>query len=390
MRLSRNHKKPVPARSRRRRVAVLLPVAALWLLPAAAAPASQTARDAETVTRARFLMGTTLSIETTTPHADRIEDAFAEVARLEGVMSNWKADSEIARLNREAAERTFVCTADLFRALSAALGWARATSGAFDPTVEPLVRRLGLRGPEGRLPGDADEGRVDSGSTILEPPAMVGWRHVVLDRADRGVRFDAPGVGLDLGGIGKGIALDAAAAVLRRGGVTTALLDFGGQLLAFGSAPGGRGFRVGIADPADRSLPALTLWLRDLSLATSGNGERSVQTPQGTVGHILDPRAGTPAPFTGTVTALAATATDADALSTALFVMGPERGLAWADRHGIAAIYQWLGGEGRLIRWETRLFRVLTRDEPHRDGDRGGDRGADEAEPARGSNGGRR
>src|SRR5947208_4672742 len=215
-------------------LAALLLVARCGMTDAAPAPEPGAAR-------ARFLMGTRLSIEADGPApSEAFEAAFGEVARLEGILSNWTRTSEVSRLNGGAARAPVRCSTDLFGAVEAALLWAEETQGAFDPTVEPLVRALGLRGDDGRLPGTeegaggrvAAEAAAGGGDPAAAPP--IGWRHVHLDRPSRTVRYDLPGVGLDFGGIGKGIALDAAARVLRRHGVRRALLDFGGQILAFG------------------------------------------------------------------------------------------------------------------------------------------------------------
>jgi len=315
------------------------------------------------VSRARFLMGTPLSIEAGGLRVEEaIEAAFDEVERLDQVLSNWH-DSELVRLNDRAARSPVDCSEDLFAAVTAALHWAKATDGAFDPTVEPFVRRLGLRGDEGHLPGGAPanppilgEGGVQvlhDGPGTFPEQAPVGWRHVRLDREARTVAFDAPGVGIDLGGIGKGFALDAATRVLRSHGVQSALLNFGGQVLAFGPGPDEGGWRVGLTDPADRDRSVEVVILRDASLATSGQGERARVTARGRVGHILDPRSGAPAPFEGTVSVLAADATAADALDTALFVMGPERGVRWASVHQRDAVFLVRDEWGRLVRSGT-------------------------------------
>ena len=163
-------------------------------------------------------------------------------------------------------------------------------------------------------------------------------------------------MGIDLGGIGKGIALDAAARVLRNRGVRRALLDFGGQVLAIGRPEGAPGWEVGIADPEDRGRAVAVLRIAGHSVATSANGERSVPTPHGTVGHLLDPAEQRPARFAGSVTVAAPDATSADALSTALFVKGPEGGVAWADERDIPALYLWREAGGRLRQRPTRAF----------------------------------
>lgn len=322
------------------------------------------------VARARFLMGTRLAIETDVPVPARaFEAAFDEVARLETILSNWTTTSEITRLNRKAARAPVRCSPELFGAISTALRWAEATGGAFDPTVEPLVVALGLRGdrppPASGAPGEAPGGPAPPDVSIggVLPaggaPAVrlpVGWRHVRLGRRSRSVSFDAPGVGIDLGGIGKGIALDAAASVLRRHGVRRALLDFGGQVLAIGRPQGAPVWVIGIADPSDRDRAIGAVGIADVSVATSGNAERSVMTPHGPVGHILDPKEQRPASFAGSVTVAGRDATSADALSTALFVMGPERGTAWADRREIPALYLWRDGHGLMQQRATRAF----------------------------------
>lgn len=313
--------------------------------------------------RARFLMGTRMSIESAGPESDgAIEAAFQEVARLEGVLSNWKPESELSLLNSRASREWVRCSPDLYRAVRAALEWAGKTGGAFDPTVEPLVRALGLRAADGTVPAAGDGARA--GIEIRWEGAgrpgggrlPIGWRHVKLRAPTHSVRFDAPGVGLDLGGIGKGIALDAAARVLARHGVRDALLDFGGQILAMGRPQGAEGWPIGIAHPSDREASVSVIHGVGVSISTSGNGERAVEGPDGPIGHILDPRIQRPVQFDGTVTVAAEDATSADALSTALFVMGPESGFRWAEDRRIAALFLWPGPDGTLDRRGTSTF----------------------------------
>ena len=307
--------------------------------------------------RARYLMGTRLTIETEgRAPAGALEAAFDEVARLEGIFSNWRRESEISRLNEEAARAPVRCSRELFGAVRIALTWAEETDGAFDPTVEPLVRALGLRGEEGRLPDPEAPAAPVGGETAPSAPPPIGWRHVHLQNRTHSVRFDTEGVGLDLGGIGKGIALDAAAGVLRRHGVRRALLDFGGQVLAIGHPVRFPAWGIGIADPADRDNVIAVVGIDGLSLATSSNSERFVKTPRGRIGHILDPAEGRPARFQGSLTVAARDATSADALSTALFVMGPERGAAWAEARDIPALYVWRDDTGTLRSRSSRAF----------------------------------
>ena len=308
--------------------------------PAAETPVTGVRRPAGTTTRARYLMGTSLTIALPEgSETARFEAAFDEVDRLDAILSNWRETSEVSRLNAGAAAAPFHASRDLLKAVRAALRWAGETGGAFDPTVEPLVRRLGLResaaqGQEGGMPAD------------ISP--LIGWQQVTIDEDSRAVRFSRPGIGLDLGGIGKGIALDAAVAVLEKLGTTEGLLDFGGQVTAVGNGPEGEGWVVGIADPQRRDRSVATVMLRDASLATSGNSERAITIDGEPIGHVLDPHRMEPAPFSGSVTVIERDGTAADALSTALFVMGPERGVEWAESRRVAALFLWWGRDGRL------------------------------------------
>jgi FAD:protein FMN transferase len=319
-----------------------------------------------TVARARFLMGTRLSIVLPAPAPEATFDtAFAEVERLDAVMSNWIDTSELGRMNSAAAAGAFSCSPDLFAAIDSALHWAEVTGGAFDPTVEPLTRAYGLRGREGRIePVATGSGTTGSPGDRVglssRPRAPVGWRHVRIGRPGRTVEFDQKGVGIDLGGIGKGIALDAAARVLVRRRIDNALLDFGGQILALGSPPGRIAWPVAIADPLLRGRAVEWIEMRDGSVSTSGNSERAIAGEGGPIGHILDPVGQAPAAFEGSVTVIAADATSADALSTALFVMGPGRGTVWADQHRVAVLYLERGHDGRLVRTASAAFWVAS------------------------------
>jgi thiamine biosynthesis lipoprotein len=329
------------------------------------ASAAGSGAQAGAVARARVLMGTRLVIEIPgAPDEGIFQESFDEVARLEQILSNWRQSSEITRLNGAASRGPVRCSPDLFEAIHAALHWAEATEGAFDPTVEPIVRRLGLRQREAYLPAGPED--LAEGLAPVDPPAgerqeraPIGWRLVILDDTARTVRFSAPGVGIDLGAIGKGIALDAAARVLSRRGIRRTLLDFGGQVLAVGSPPGEPGWAVGVSDPDDRRRVVAVVRASDLSVSTSGNAERLREEPSGQAGHIIDPSRREPATFGGSVTVAAPDATSADALSTALFVMGPDAGGRWAAARGVAALFLRRTGAGGLERRATPAFERL-------------------------------
>lgn len=294
------------------------------LAAAALGSGSQAGSHPGVVRRARYLMGSLCEITAFGPDATgtaaSVEAALDRIEALDRLLSDYRDDSPLSELNRDGGGAAV--PPELERFLRVALGWARETGGVFDPTVGALVDAWDLRGA-GRvpLPFELDAAR-----------AATGFASVRIDPGGR-VRFERPGLRLDPGGIGKGYALDRAAEVLRQSGVQAALLDFGGQLLALGAPPGAAAWEVAVADPSDRDRPALVLRLRDASAATSGQAERGRRVGPIWVGHVLDPRDGRPVPRQGSVTVVAPDATAADALSTALLVLGPEPALAWAGEH---------------------------------------------------------
>ena len=203
--------------------------------------------------------------------------------------------------------------------LAAALDWSRRTGGAFDPTTAALLDLWDiLSGPH---PPPSPE-------QLAAARQEVGWRRLVLSADHR--RVDLGGTALDLGGIAKGYAIDRAAQALRRSGVRDFLVNAGGDLFVAGSK-GGDPWRVGIQHPRSPEELLQVVSPVDGALVTSGDYERSF-TWEGTLyHHILDPRSGEPARDCQSVTVWAATAIDADALATAVFVLGPAEGLALVE-----------------------------------------------------------
>jgi thiamine biosynthesis lipoprotein len=325
-------------------------MAVLAAVAAAPAPAVPGEAAGMEISRARYLMGTTCEGTVLLPGgataADweaasaALEASFDEIDRLERILSDWKQDSELSRVNREAHASPVACSADLYGFLETAARYGRLTGGAYDLTVAPLMRAYDVRGA-GRWPSDED---------LAAARSAVGFGRVHMDPVRRTVRFGAPGMALDPGGLGKGYALDAAARVLRERGFHSALLDFGGQVLAMGAPRGERGWRVAIAHPLRRDEPALTLLLKDASVATSANAERGRVVDGRPLGHVIDPGTGRPVSWQGSASALASTGAAADAYSTALMVMGPERGLAWAAGvEGLTAVFLEQDDRGQLV-----------------------------------------
>lgn len=308
------------------------------------------------VERETYVMGTRLHARVAAGEAGRgiaaIEAAFDAVRRADRLLSTWRDDSEIHRLNAAPPGRPVALPPALLGLLAETDRWRRVTRGAFDPGVGPLVDAWDLRGA-GRVP---EPGELDRAM------AAAGLAGFALDSAAGTALRRRAGSWIDTGGFGKGAALREAGAALLAHGVRTALLNFGGQVLALGAGEGegGDGWRVPVAHPARRGDPAALLVLRDRSAATTSQSERLVVVGGATYGHVLDPRNGRPVAPWGSVTVVAADPLVADVLATALFVMGPEVGLDWLGRHDdVAALFLIRRGDALERRWSAPMESYL-------------------------------
>ena len=263
-------------------------------------------------------------------------EALAELHRVESVMSVWKEESELSRLNRAADGLPHRLSEELFDVIGRALDFSRITEGAFDATTGPLVELWGFRGGAPAVP---------SAAALDSALAVVGSTRIVVDRYDRALTLP-PGMRIDLGGIAKGYAVDRAAAILRSRGASSALVNVGGNMYALGAPPGRGGWTIGIRDPRGGDGIVGSLLLRDEAVATSGNYENFVEIGNRRYGHIIDPRDGRPVDRVLGVTVVAKTAMAADALSTGLFVLGPERAPVALATSRARALFALPDGEG--------------------------------------------
>jgi thiamine biosynthesis lipoprotein len=246
------------------------------------------------------------------------EMAFAEVDRLDATLSNYLPGSELSRINRNASQEAVTTDPEVFEFLRTSFDYARRSDGAFDISVGPLMRAWGFFRGQGHYPSDAE---------LAQARTSVGWEKVTLDPASRTVRFQTAGMELDPGGIGKGYAVDQVVSLLRESGVQSALIDAGSSTIyALGAPPGKNGWPVQIPRPENRKRSVTTVLLRDTSLSTSGNYEKFFTLNGRLYCHIMDPRTGMPVEGMLQTTVIVPQATDSDALSTAMFVMGPARG----------------------------------------------------------------
>jgi thiamine biosynthesis lipoprotein len=282
-----------------------------------------------------------------------IEAAFAAVRSTDDLLSTWRDDSELARVNRAPRGQPVPLSPQLGAMLAEVGRWSRRTDRAFDPAIGALVDAWDLRG----------RGRVPSAAELRAARDRTGLAHFRLAGDHRTVVRDTEGAWLDSGGFGKGAALAAARDSLTAHGIASALLNFGGQVLVLGRNPEGAKWVVPVAHPSRRGVPVARLRLQDRSASTSAQSEHFVVVGGRRLGHIVDPRTGHPVPAWGSVTVVAADPMLADILSTALLVLGPDRAIAWAGDHpelGVLVLDQ-RGGRVRP-RWNAGLEPYLVQD----------------------------
>ncbi len=274
----------------------------------------------QTVTLARNAMATRFELVLIGADAARLraagEEALAEVDRHEARLSLYRPTSEISRVNAQAARQPVRVSPAVFRLLDHARQLHRETGGAFDIAIAPLVRCWGFMSGSGRVP-DAVQ--------LEEARSQAGMEHVILDSDSVSVRFDREGVMLDLGAIGKGYAIDRAAEILRETGVASALLHGGtSTVYGIGAPPDQEGWKVAITGTPDESRTIATVLLKDSALSVSAVWARSFEAGGKKFGHVIDPRTGQPVNNAVLSAVALPSATETDALSTALLVMGSE------------------------------------------------------------------
>lgn len=239
-------------------------------------------------------MGTVCEVAVADGAESTIERAFAEAERIEGFLSTWKPESEMSRVNAGAK-----ASGELAELLAKTIEWSQKTDGAFDPRVRALVDVWKTR-EDGALPS----------------------RESIASARENKQQFEE-------GAFGKGYALDRMLAMIDG----DAMIDFGGQILVRGA------HRVAVADPTDRQKPVFAFTLSNASISTSSGSEKTFEADGRRFSHILDPRTGEALPPRGSVSVIADDALTADILSTALYVMGEDDGLRWANANGVAAIF---------------------------------------------------
>jgi thiamine biosynthesis lipoprotein len=282
--------------------------------------------------RQGLAMGTVLRMQAEGPGAAAaLESAWKECGRIEAACSTWRADSAWSRLNA-AGGQPVEMDPEWIELFKKAKSFSDHSQGTFDPVLGALLSAWRVR----------EGGKAPTAQVLARAKQASGARLLMLNAEGHTAQLLHPLAGVEEGGFVKGYALDGMAAEMVKAGATDGLLDLGGQLLVFGTAR-----EVFISDPKRRHQARYSVWLQHGSLATSSASERGR--------HILDPRSGKPCPAWGSVSVIASTGLEADMLTKPCYVMGPVKGWAWAEKEGVAALFQSNDGTVRM----TTAFKAL-------------------------------
>jgi thiamine biosynthesis lipoprotein len=266
-------------------------------------------------------------------------------------MSTYRADSELSRFNAGGDDGWVEVSPATRNVVDRALATSRLTRGAFDPTVGPLVDLWGFgpTGPRAHAPGDKQ---------IAGAMSRMGFSRIAASPTATALRKADPRLQVDLSGIAKGFGVDEVARLLDAVGIEHYLVEIGGELRSRGLNPNGEPWRVGVEKPGSgRQSVQTVVRLRDAALATSGDYRNFFEQDGQRFAHIIDPRSGRPVDHAlASVTVLASSSMEADALSTALMVLGPKAGVELAERGAIAALFIAHDGQ-RLVETSTGDFR---------------------------------
>jgi thiamine biosynthesis lipoprotein len=293
----------------------------LFLLMTSAGARAATVRDPRGAMGSKF--------EVTAVHADEararaaVDAAYAEIERIEAIISEWRESSTVSEINRKAGVEPVVVPRELFNLIRRANKVSTLTGGAFDITFQTVGRYWNFKSRTSPIPEMA---------TIRAALADTGYRHIILDEEKLSVFLDRPATRIGFGAIGKGYAANRAVFILKEHGVTGGVVNAGGDLVIFGHQEDGKPWRIGIANPLDRDKVFAWLDVTEQAVVTSGDYENFIEVNGKRLSHILDPRTGLPVEELRSVTIVCPDGELADALATGVSVLGREKGLELVNR----------------------------------------------------------
>jgi thiamine biosynthesis lipoprotein len=285
-----------------------------------------------TVQKTETIMGTQVTITVVAPTAEQgeaaIDAGMAEVRRFDAMMSLYKDDSEITKINLAAGKRPVRVSPEMIEAVELAAEISRRSDGVFDVTIGPLVVLWQMRLKEGKIPSDGEIGRVRR---------LVNFRNIIINKDASTIFLQRPGMIMDLGGM-KGYIADQVAGLFKRRGIRNALIALAGDIWALGHREDGKPWRIGVQHPREKDRTLAVLELSDRYVCTSGDYERFVIKEKKRYHHIIDPRTGKPSTGIISVTLVGERGALIDPLAKVPFIVGVEKGLSLIREYGAEAI----------------------------------------------------
>lgn len=288
--------------------------------------------DIKMVEKTFIALGTINHIKTFGDQENVVKAAIDRVLEIDDRMSAFKPDSDISKLNNYAGYRYHKIHADTFHLIQKAVEFSKLSNGAFDISIRPLVGLWGINKKRNFIPSDLE---------VQKALDLINYKDICIHSKSHSVMLKRTGQAVDLGGIAKGFAADEVRRVLISGGVKSAMINLGGNIITIGKRPDGRPWQVGIQNPLAPTGQFLgILSIANKTVVTSGSNERFFIKDGVRYHHILDPRIGKPVQNSLlSVTAICSSSTDADALTTALFILGPDKGLPLLRKFKAEAIF---------------------------------------------------
>ncbi|NTU42893.1 MAG: FAD:protein FMN transferase [Nitrospirales bacterium] len=259
-----------------------------------------------------------------------ISSAFKEMERVAALLNYYSPESEISQINKNAGIRPVKISPETLELMDKAVFAAKATDGAFDVTMGPVIRLWDFRKKE-----------LPDGEKLKEGLSRVGYSHIIIDRDNSKVFLDRKGMEINLGGIMKGYLADKGVEALKKEGIRAGIIAIGGDIRAFGKKPDGEAWRVGIQNPRQKSSSdeiIATIGLSDMAISTAGDYEKSFEKDGKRYHHILDPKTGYPAYGCRSVTVIARDGVIADGIDTGLFIVGPQRAMEIMKEIGLEGV----------------------------------------------------
>lgn len=281
--------------------------------------------EVKLVKETRFLMGTLFDVTVSHPNAKEakiaIEKVFEEIQRIELLTSKFNLKSEVTKINQRAGDNAFAVGNEVYELIRKSIYYSQLTEGAFDITVGAIQDLWDFENEKNVIPSS------ESLSRLLP---LVNFRNVLLGK-DNHVNLIKSGIKLDLGGVAKGYAVDRGIEILRKKNIHNAILNGGGDLKCIGEKSPGSPWKIGVRHPRKQASVIASLEGKDIAIATSGDYQNYFITDSVRYHHLLDPVTGRPAQGLQSVTIISKDTILADAMATAVFIMGPEKGLKFIE-----------------------------------------------------------